>query len=187
MDIKSSGFIFAFQVLPTIVFFSALTSLLFYLGVLQKVVYGLAWALGKTLKISGAENLSTAANIFLGQTEAPILIKPYLDRMNKSEMLLIMVGGMANIAGGVLAAYVGFLGGSDPVQQLFFAKHLLAASIMSAPAAILVSKIMIPQTEEVSEVIPVSKEKMGSNMLEAIVNGTEEGVRLAINASSDLN
>lgn len=186
MNVKSSGFIFAFQVLPTIVFFSALTSLLFYLGILQKIVYGLAWALGKTLKISGAENLSTAANIFLGQTEAPILIKPYLEKMNQSEMLLIMVGGMANIAGGVLAAYVGFLGGEDPVQQLFFAKHLLAASVMSAPAAIVVSKMLIPQTEEVSEVIPVNKDKIGNNLLEAIVNGTEEGVKLAINVGAML-
>lgn len=186
VDIKSSGFIFAFQVLPTIIFFSALTSLLFYLGILQKIVYGLAWVLGKTLKISGAENLSTAANIFLGQTEAPILIKPYLAQMNRSEMLLIMVGGMANIAGGVLAAYVGFLGGDDPIQQLYFAKHLLAASVMSAPAAIVVSKMLIPQEENVSEVIPVPQEQMGANMLESIVNGTEEGVKLAINVGAML-
>lgn len=183
---KASGFIFAFQILPTIIFFSALTSLLFYLGILQKIVYGLAWALGKTLKISGAENLSTAANIFLGQTEAPLLIKPYLASMNRSEMLLIMVGGMANIAGGVLAAYVGFLGGDDPVQRLYFAKHLLAASVMSAPAAIVVSKMLIPQEENVSQVIPVAKEDVGSNMLEAIVNGTEEGVKLAFNVGSML-
>lgn len=186
VDVKSSGFIFAFQVLPTIVFFSALTSVLFYLGLLQKVVYGLAWVLGKTLKVSGAESLSTAANIFLGQTEAPLMIKPYLGHMNRSEMLLIMVGGMANIAGGVLAAYVGFLGGDDPVQQLFFAKHLLAASVMSAPAAIVVAKIMIPQTDEVSKVIPVPKDKLGTNILEAIVNGTEDGIKLAINVGAML-
>lgn len=186
IDMKKSGFIFAFQILPTIIFFSALTSLLFYLGILQKIVYGLAWVLGKSMKISGAENLSTAANIFLGQTEAPILIKPYLAQMNRSEMLLIMVGGMANIAGGVLAAYVGFLGGDDPVQRLYFAKHLLAASVMSAPAAIVVSKMLIPQEENVSEVIPVSQDQMGANMLESIVNGTEEGLKLAFNVGSML-
>ncbi len=186
VNVKSSGFIFAFQVLPTIIFFSALTSLLFYLGVLQKIVYALAWILGKTLKISGAENLSTAANIFLGQTEAPLLIKPYLAQMNRSEMLLVMIGGMASIAGGVLAAYVGFLGGDDPVQQLYFAKHLLAASVMSAPAAIVISKILIPQEQSVSEVIPVPAKQMGSNMLESIVNGTEEGLKLAFNVGSML-
>lgn len=186
LNVNSIGFIFAFQILPTIIFFSALTSLLFYLGVLQKIVYGLSWVMGKFLKISGAENLSTTANIFLGQTEAPLLIKPYLPKMTRSEILCVMVGGMANTAGGVLAAYVGFLGGDDPVQQLFFAKHLLAASVMSAPATIVISKMLLPETEEVDERIELSEEKVGSNMIEAIAVGTEDGLKLAFNVAAML-
>ena len=148
VDMDTFGFIFAFQVLPTIIFFSALTSVLFYLGVIQKVVKAFGWLLSKLLKISGAESLSVAGNIFLGQTEAPLLIKAYLEKMNKSEMLLVMIGGMATVAGAVLAAYIGFLGGDDPVLRLLFAKHLLAASVMAAPGAIVISKILYPQTEE---------------------------------------
>ena len=186
LDVKSSGFIFAFQVLPTIIFFSALTSLLFYLGLLQKIVFALSWLLGRFLKISGAENLSATANIFLGQTEAPLLIKPYLDKMTRSEIFCVMVGGMGSTAGGVLAAYVGFLGGDDPVQQLYFAKHLLAASVMSAPASIIISKILLPQTEEVDTSLNLAEEKVGSNMLEAIAVGTEDGMKLAINVAGML-
>lgn len=186
LDVKSIGFIFAFQILPTIIFFSALTSLLFYLGILQKIVYFLSWVMGKFLKISGAENLSTSANIFLGQTEAPLLIKPYLPKMTRSEILCIMIGGMANTAGGVLAAYVGFLGGDDPVQQLFFAKHLLAASVMSAPATIMISKMLLPETEEVDERIELSEEKVGSNVIESIAVGTEDGLKLAFNVAAML-
>ncbi len=186
LDINSSGFIFAFQILPTIIFFSALTSLFFYLGILQKIVYGLSWVMGKFLKISGAENLSTTANIFLGQTEAPLLIKPYLPKMTRSEILCVMIGGMANTAGGVLAAYVGFLGGNDPVQQLFFAKHLLAASVMSAPATIVVAKMLLPQTEEIDERLELTDEKIGSNMIEAIAVGTEDGLKLAFNVGAML-
>ena len=146
VDFDTFGFIFAFQVLPTIIFFSALTSVLFYLGIIQKVVKGLAWSLSKLLHISGAESLNIAGNIFLGQTEAPLLIKAYLDKMNKSEMLLVMIGGMATVSGAVLAAYIGFLGGDDPILRLLFAKHLLAASVMAAPGAIIISKILYPQT-----------------------------------------
>jgi CNT family concentrative nucleoside transporter len=186
MDVEATGFIFAFQILPTIIFFSALTSLFFYLGILQKIVYGLSWTLGKLLKISGAENLSTTANIFLGQTEAPLLIKPYLPTMTRSEILCVMIGGMANTAGGVLAAYVGFLGGNDPVQQLFFAKHLLAASVMSAPATIVVSKMLMPQTEQIDETLEITKEKVGSNIIESIAIGTEDGLKLAFNVGSML-
>ena len=186
LNVDSIGFIFAFQILPTIIFFSALTSLMFYLGVLQKIVYGLSWVMGKFLKISGAENLSTTANIFLGQTEAPLLIKPYLPKMTRSEILCVMVGGMANTAGGVLAAYVGFLGGDDPVQQLFFAKHLLAASVMSAPATIVVAKMLLPETEEVDERIEMTEEKVGSNIIEAIAVGTEDGLKLAFNVAAML-
>ncbi len=186
VDMNTFGFIFAFQVLPTIIFFSALTSLLFYLGLIQKVVKGLAWLLSKTLKISGAESLSVAGNIFLGQTEAPLLIKAYLEKMNKSEMLLVMIGGMATVAGAVLAAYIGFLGGDDPAMRLKFAKHLLAASVMAAPGAIVISKILYPQTEKITTEVQVSNEKIGTNILDAISNGTTEGLRLAVNVGAML-
>lgn len=186
MNVESYGFIFAFQVLPTIIFFSALTSLLFYLGIIQKVVYGLAWLMTKAMRISGAESLSVAGNIFLGQTEAPLMIKAYLEKMNRSEILLVMIGGMATLAGGVLAAYISFLGGSDPVQRLMFAKHLLAASVMAAPGAVVVSKILVPQTEPINSTIEITKEKVGSNILDAISNGTTEGLKLAANVAAML-
>lgn len=186
MDVNTYGFIFAFQVLPTILFFSALTSVLFYLGVIQKIVKAMAWALSKTLKISGAESLSVAGNIFLGQTEAPLLIKAYLEKMSKSEILLVMVGGMATVAGAVLAAYIGFLGGEDEALRLFYAKHLLAASVMAAPGAIVISKILFPQTEEVNTDVRVSQDKIGANILDAIANGTTEGLKLAVNVGAML-
>lgn len=186
MDINSFGFIFAFQVLPTIIFFSALTSVLFYLGVIQKLVKLMAMLLTKVLGISGAESLSVAGNIFLGQTEAPLLIKAYLEKMNKSEILLVMVGGMATVAGAVLAAYIGFLGGEDEALRLVYAKHLLAASVMAAPGAIVISKILFPQTESINTDVKVSSEKIGSNVLEAIANGTSEGLKLAVNVGAML-
>ena len=186
VDMDTFGFIFAFQVLPTIIFFSALTSVLFYFGIIQRVVKAFGWLLSKLLKISGAESLSVAGNIFLGQTEAPLLIKAYLEKMNKSEMLLVMIGGMATVAGAVLAAYIGFLGGDDPVLRLVFAKHLLAASVMAAPGAIVISKILYPQTEEVNTDVTVSSDKIGSNLLDAIANGTTEGLRLAVNVGAML-
>ena len=179
MNVDSYGFIFVFQILPTIVFFAALTSLLFYLGVIQVVVKFLALALTKVLKISGAESLSVIGNIFLGQTEAPLMIKAYLERMNKSEVLLVMIGGMATVAGGVLAAYIGFLGGNDPEMRLEFAKHLLAASVMAAPGAIVIAKILYPQTEPINNEVSVSLDNIGSNALDAISNGTVEGIKLA--------
>mgnify|MGYP005989287203 CR=1 FL=1 len=185
-DMDTFGFIFAFQVLPTIIFFSALTSVLFYLGWIQKLVKVMAWALSKLLKISGAESLSVAGNIFLGQTEAPLLIKAYLEKMNKSEMLLVMIGGMATVAGAVLAAYIGFLGGDDEVLKLLYAKHLLAASVMAAPGAIVISKILYPQTEKVNTDVEVSKDKIGSNILDAISKGTTEGLQLAMNVGAML-
>lgn len=185
-DMDTFGFIFAFQILPTIIFFSALTSLLFYLGIIQKVVKALAWSLSKILKISGAESLSVAGNIFLGQTEAPLLIKAYLEKMNKSEILLVMIGGMATVAGAVLAAYIGFLGGDDDALKLFYAKHLLAASVMAAPGAIIISKMLYPQTEEVVTDIEVSQNKIGLNILDAIANGTTEGLQLAMNVGAML-
>ena len=179
MNADSYGFIFVFQILPTIVFFASLTSLLFYLGVIQVVVKFLALVLTKILKISGAESLSVIGNIFLGQTEAPLMIKAYLERMSKSEILLVMIGGMATVAGGVLAAYIGFLGGDDPVMRLEFAKHLLAASVMAAPGAIVIAKILYPQTELINNEVSVSIENIGSNALDAISNGTVEGIKLA--------
>ena len=185
-NINSFGFIFAFQVLPTILFFSALTSLLFYYGILQKVVCGFALFMKKVMNLSGSESLAAAGNIFLGQTESPLLIKPYIDKMTMSELLCLMAGGMATIAGGVLAAYIGFLGGSDPVQQLFFAKHLLAASVMSAPAAVVAAKILLPETEKVNEDMSISDEQIGTNALEAISIGTTQGLKLAVNVGAML-
>ena len=155
--------------------------MLFYLGVLQFLVKILAKGTAKLLNISGAESLSVIGNIFLGQTEAPLLIKAYLPKMNRSEMLLVMVGGMATVAGGVLAAYIGFLGGDDPVLRLAFAKHLLAASVMAAPGAIVVAKMLFPQTESIDKNTKVSTQEVGSNMLDAIANGTLQGVKLAAN------
>ena len=186
MDINSFGFIFLFQVLPTIIFFSALTSLLFYLGVIQKVVAGMAWVLTKLLKISGAESLSVAGNIFLGQTEAPLMIKAYLEKMSKSEILLVMIGGMATVAGGVLAAYIGFLGGEDEALKLFYAKHLLTASVMAAPGAIVISKMLYPQQQEIDSNVEVTQDNIGSNILDAIANGTTEGLKLAANVGAML-
>lgn len=185
-DMNTFGYIFAFQVLPTIIFFSALTSVLFYLGIIQKVVKALAWLLSKALQISGAESLSIAGNIFLGQTEAPLLIKPYLEKMNRSEILLVMIGGMATVAGAVLAAYIGFLGGDDPILRLQFAKHLLAASVMAAPGAIVISKMLFPQTESIDTDVSVASEKIGTNFLDAIAKGTTEGLKLAVNVGAML-
>ncbi len=159
---------------------------MFYLGVIQKIVWILAWLLTKVLKLSGAESLSVAGNIFLGQTEAPLMIKAYLPKMNSSEMFLVMVGGMATVAGGVLAAYIGFLGGDDPAQRLLFAKHLLTASVMAAPGAIVISKILVPQTEEIISEIKISMDKIGSNILDAMSNGTTEGLKLAANVGAML-
>lgn len=185
-DQKTFGFIFAFNILPTIIFFSAFTSVLFYLGVLQRVVLAFAWVMSKTMRLSGAESLSASANIFVGQTEAPLIIRPYLPTMTRSELLAIMVGGMATIAGGVMAAYIGMLGGDDPAQRVLFAKHLLTASVLSAPAALLTAKMLLPQTEEVNRNLHVSREKIGANLLEAIANGTTDGLKLAVNVGAML-
>ncbi len=185
-EIADSLLTFAVSILPTIIFFSALTSVLFYLGIIQKVVKGLAWLLTKLLQISGAESLSVAGNIFLGQTESPLMIKAYLEKMTKSEILLVMIGGMATVAGGVLAAYIGFLGGSDEALRLFYAKHLLTASVMAAPGAIVVSKILYPQQEAIDSEIKITQDKIGSNILDAIANGTTEGLKLAVNVGAML-
>ena len=185
-NVETYGFIFVFQALPVIIFFSALSSILYYFGVIQKVVGFLAWELTKLFKISGAESLSVAGNIFLGQTEAPLLIKGYLEKMNRSEVFLLMVGGMATVAGSVLGAYIGFLGGDDPVQRLEFAKSLLAASVMAAPGAVVIAKIIYPQTEEIVTDIKVSHDKIGENFLSAISIGTGEGIKMAVNVAAML-
>ncbi len=183
---SSLGYIFAFKVLPTVIFFSALTSLLFYYGIMQKIVYAFAWVMKRTMNLSGAESLAAAGNIFLGQTESPLLIKPYINKMTRSELLCIMSGGMATIAGGVLAAYIGFLGGDDIVQRTFFAKHLLAASVMSAPAAVVAAKILMPETKEVNKDMRIGNHNIGDNALEAITNGTTDGLKLAVNVGAML-
>jgi len=185
-EVESPLVNFAFWVLPTIIFFSAITSILFYYGVIQKVVYGLAYLLKKALGISGSESLSATANIFLGQTESPLLIKEYLKNMNRSEIMLVMTGGMATIAGGVLAIYIGMLGGTDPQSQLLFAKHLITASVMAAPGAVVAAKLLVPQTEAITSEVKISKESIGSNVLDAISNGTVQGVKLAVNVGAML-
>lgn len=187
MDTGSVGYIFAVQVLPTIVFFSALSAMLYYLGILQRIIYGMAFLMTKVMRLTGAESLAAAANVFIGQTEAPLIIKPYLERMSKSELLCLMVGGMATIAGGVLAAYIGFLGGEDPVAQQEFATHLLTASIMSAPAAILAAKMLYPEdSEEINQTMEIPKDQIGDNLLDAISRGTTDGLKLAVNVGAML-
>ncbi len=177
---------FAIQILPTIIFFSALTSLLFYLNIIQYIVFALAWLMTKFMRLSGAESLSVAGNIFLGQTESPLMIKAYLSKMNRSEILLVMTGGMATLAGGVLAVYISFLGGDDPVQRIMFAKHLLTASVMAAPGAVVISKILVPQTESIDRDVIIPREEVGKNVLDAISNGTTQGLKLAVNVAAML-
>ena len=184
MDSAYTNFIVV--ILPTVIFFSALTSVLFYLGIIQKIVKFLAMLLSKILGISGPESLSVAGNIFLGQTESPLMIKAYLEKMSKSEILLVMIGGMATVAGGVLAAYIGFLGGDNAEMKIYYAKHLLAASVMAAPGAIVISKILFPETEKVDKDVKISKEKIGSNLLDSISIGTSEGLKLAVNIAAML-
>ena len=178
--VDTFGYLFAFQVLPTIIFFSAISSLLFHFGILQRIVGAFAWVMKRTLKLSGAETLAAAANVFVGQTEAPLLVKPYIATMTRSELMALMVGGMATLAGAVLAAYIGYLGGTDPERQVFFARHLLTASVMNAPAALWVAKVLVPQTEPVVDLADVKIERKG-NWLEAIANGTTDGFKMAAN------
>lgn len=184
----SFGFIFAFQVLPTIIFFSTVSAGLYYLGVLQKVVFGIAWIMARTMRLSGPESLSAAGNIFLGQTEAPLLVRPFIPTMSRSELMCLMTGGMATIAGGVLAGYVAFLGGDSLAEQSRFAAYLLGASIMNAPAAIVMSKIMIPETEKqiLNDKLEVSGENMGVNLIDAMSIGASEGLKLALNVGGML-
>jgi len=185
---SSFGFIFAFQVLPTIIFFSTVSAGLYYLGVLQKIVFAIAWVMARTMRLSGAESLSAAGNIFLGQTEAPLLVRPFIPTMSRSELMCLMTGGMATIAGGVLAGYVAFLGGDSLEEQSKFAAYLLGASIMNAPAAIVMSKIMIPETqkEKVNEKLEVNQENLGVNLIDAMSIGASDGLKLALNVGGML-
>ena len=188
MDLEKNGFIFAFQVLPTIIFFSALMGVLYHLGVMQAIVRGMAWAITKVMRVSGAETTSVCASVFIGQTEAPLTVRPYIGKMTQSELLTMMIGGMAHIAGGVLAAYVGMLGGGDPEQQAFFAKHLLAASIMAAPATLVIAKILVPETGEplTRGTVKMEVEKTTANVIDAAASGAGDGLRLALNIGAML-
>jgi CNT family concentrative nucleoside transporter len=187
-DPSNLGFIFAFQVLPTIIFFAALMGVLYHLGIMQKVVQGMAWVMFKIMRISGAESLSVAANVFVGQTEAPLVVRPYISRMTDSELLTMMIGGMATIAGGVLAAYITMLGGADEAARIFYAKHLLSASIMAAPATIVIAKILKPETQEslTRGEVRLHVEKTATNVIEAAANGAADGWRLALNVGAML-
>lgn len=183
------GYVFIFKVLPTIIFFSALSSLLYYLGILQLIIKGFAWVMTRLMGLTGAESLAAAANVFIGQTEAPLVVKPYLEGMSRSEILCLMTGGMATIAGSVFAAYVGFLGGDDPVAKQMFATHLLTASIISAPAAIVAAKMLYPETREIDiehQKLDIPRQDAGNNVLDAISTGTTDGVKLAVNVGAML-
>ncbi len=186
VDSEKHGMVFGLSILPSIIFFSAFTSALYYLGILQKIVYAFAWVMTKAMRLSGPETLSASANVFLGQTEAPLLIKPYLASLTRSEMLAVMVGGMATVAGAVLIAYISFLGGTDPAQQVIFATHLITKSVISAPAALIIAKILVPQTEKVASDLAVSKDRVGANFLDAICLGTTDGIKLAVNVGGML-
>jgi CNT family concentrative nucleoside transporter len=188
MDVKTFGFIFACQVLPTIIFFAALMGVLYHLGVMQAVVRAMAWAITRVMRVSGAETTSVCASVFIGQTEAPLTVRPYIPKMTESELITMMIGGMAHIAGGVHAAYVGMLGGGDPVTQVFYAKHLLAASIMAAPATLVIAKILIPETGEplTRGTVKMEVEKNTANIVDAAASGAGDGLRLALNIGAML-
>jgi CNT family concentrative nucleoside transporter len=188
MDTRTFGFIFACQVLPTIIFFAALMGVLYHLGVMQAVVRAMAWFITRVMRVSGAETTSVCASVFIGQTEAPLTVRPYIPKMTESELLTMMIGGMAHIAGGVLAAYVGMLGGGDPVQQVFYAKHLLAASIMAAPATLVIAKLLIPETGEplTRGTVKMQVERTTANIIDAAAAGAGDGLRLALNIGAML-
>lgn len=180
------GFLFAFQTLPSVIFFSAVTAGLYHLGVLQKIVYVFAWVMNKTMRMSGAESLSVAGDVFMGQTEAPLLVKPFIPNMTKSELHCLMTGGMATIAGSVFGAYVSFLGGGDPAEQTRFATHLLIASIMSAPAAVVLAKLFLPETEPIDRSLKMTNENVGVNLIDSIATGAADGLKLALNIGAML-
>jgi len=188
MNTEQFGFIFAFQVLPTIIFFSALMGVMYHLNVMQMIVRGMAWAITKIMRVSGAETTSVCASVFIGQTEAPLTVRPYIAKMTQSELITMMIGGMAHIAGGVLAAYVGMLGAGDPVEQAFYAKHLLAASIMAAPATLVVAKLLVPETGTplTRGTVKMEVEKTSSNIIDAAAAGAGDGLKLALNIGAML-
>jgi len=188
MDVSKFGFVFAVQVLPTIIFFAALTGVLYHLGVMQQIVKGMAWVITKVMNVSGAETTSVCASVFIGQTEAPLTIKPYIERMTQSELMTVMIGGMAHIAGSVMAAYVGLLGGEDEASRQFFAKHLLTASIMAAPATLMLAKILIPETGQplTRGNVRLEVEKTTANVIDAAATGAADGLRLALNVGAML-
>ena len=183
---SGQGFVFAFMALPSILFFSALSSLLYYFGILQLIVRGMAWIMSRIMRLSGAESLAAAANVFVGQTEAPLIVKPYIEKMTRSEMLALMVGGMATIAGSVFAIYMSMLGGSNEESRLLFGKFLLCASAMNAPAALLVAKMLIPETMKVDQQLQVNRQEIGRNPIDALANGTTQGLKLALNVAAML-
>ena len=187
-DAEQFGFIFVFQVLPTIIFFASLMSVLYHIGFMQKIVQGMAWVMQKVLRVSGSESLAVAANVFIGQTEAPLVVRPYISKMTESELLTMMVGGMATIAGAVLAAYIAMLGGTDEAQRLFYARHLLAASVMAAPATIVIAKLLRPEVEEslTKGTVRLEIEKTATNVIEAAANGAADGVKLSLNVAGML-
>lgn len=188
MDVSKFGFVFAVQVLPTIIFFAALTGVLYHVGFMQQIVRGMAWVITKVMNVSGAETTSVCASVFIGQTEAPLTIKPYIERMTQSELMTVMIGGMAHIAGSVMAAYVGLLGGEDPAQRVFFATHLLTASIMAAPATMMLAKILVPETQEplTRGTVKLDVEKTTANVIDAAATGAADGLRLALNVGAML-
>ncbi len=183
-----SSYGFAFTILPTIIFFSALSSLLYYIGILQKLVYAIAWVMNRSMTMSGRESLAAAANIFIGQTEAPLLVKPYLEKMTKSEIMCLMTGGLATIAGGVFGAYLTVLGGDSAQLRAEFGMHLLTASIMSAPAAVITAKMLVPEAypDLLDRNLHIPSTDAGHNVLEALANGTTDGLKLAVNVGAML-
>ena len=188
VDVQKNGFVFAIQVLPTIIFFAALTGVLYHIGFMQMIVRGMAWLITKVMRVSGAETTSVCASVFIGQTEAPLTIKPYLERMTQSELMTVMIGGMAHIAGSVMAAYVGLLGGESEEQRIFFATHLLTASIMAAPATLMLAKILMPETEQplTRGTVKLEVEKTTANVIDAAATGAADGLRLALNVGAML-
>lgn len=187
-DQDKYGFVFIFHALPTVIFFASFMAVLYHLGVMQWVVKIMAMAITKVMKVSGAETTSVCASVFIGQTEAPLTVRPYINKMTESELLTMMIGGMAHIAGGVMAVYIGMLAGTDPIQKQIYAKHFLAASIMAAPATLLIAKILIPETGTplTAGKVTVHFEKESKNIIDAAAGGASDGMRLAINIAAML-
>ena len=188
VDTSRFGFVLAVQVLPTIVFFASLTGVLYHLGVMQRVVKAMAWAVTKVMNVSGAEATVVSASVFVGQTEAPLTVRPYIEGMTQAELMTMMVGGMAHVAGSVMAAYVGLLGGDDPDQRRFYAKHLLAASAMAAPATLLIAKLLVPETgvPATRGTVVIEAHRTTSNVIDAAAAGAADGLKLALNVGAML-